>query len=419
MTTSYQQYFGPNEFRFVSGGNSSYDENLNQVSKLMPNVEYTVHSRFSLPRTCAEGKKKKIKSVVLSYRVSSGKLAAMTPSLHKYAVSNNTIEHSSEIDLITPDPDIPNEKAVLVSSTNIRKMRSLIKSPEYETAPFAQTVFWSYTLKMSAVEKTLITIYGLEVNYETDESATGGTNSDGKMSEMLTKMRSEILSEMRSEMLSKVTEMKELKEVAEVKKEVAEVRAGLSEVNKEVGGLTDNLTKTKKEVGGLTNGISEIQKNVETVTIKLEELKKSTAIAKTEITPEKPERLEKAEKSAVAEAKDSSVKSSAFTFDVRKSGLTTMIDTTMGDVVVLLPDASYTVSAKFQVDADSSSRNSLIIKADPDIFINGLGLNPNREKKKCYVLKEATPGSYIKLTSFSGGWSVDSASEGWVAEDRK
>ena len=145
---------------------------MNQKVKFTASSIYNIRCRFDLPRTSATGKGVRLNSVSLLYRVVSGTLASMTPSLTKYVYTDGSIEGSTGISITTPDADFPTEDYVLTTTSTVTRARSAVDSPAFENSVNTESISWLFNV--TAVTSTVgdLIVYGFEVTYDTDNSGS-------------------------------------------------------------------------------------------------------------------------------------------------------------------------------------------------------------------------------------------------------
>jgi len=165
MSLTYKQLISPLNIRIDGCGNCSFNEEFHQTALLKPETEYNIQMRFSLPTTTQASYGSKLLSVSFIYKIISGSLSEIIPSISKYVYRNNVLSNSSAIQINYPDLE-GSEVFKYNPEVSVCKGTVFVDSPVFENNPFNSGVSWLYSLFVTAASNTSLIIYGAEITYE-------------------------------------------------------------------------------------------------------------------------------------------------------------------------------------------------------------------------------------------------------------
>lgn len=164
MSITLQQFILPRDIH-VDKGTSIFSQSDHQICTLNANFTHNVRAKFSIPRSTQRAIGSKITAVTFIYKLETGTLSYMTPTLSKYTYTDNVLEGVSSVQITTPDVSFPSEDFVLVPSTNVNKVRSKVDEPLWDNSPGNVSLCWLYNITIAADTSSRLHIYGMEIEY--------------------------------------------------------------------------------------------------------------------------------------------------------------------------------------------------------------------------------------------------------------
>jgi hypothetical protein len=176
MALTLQQLVPAHNIFVDKSGICTYSSGMNYTLQISASTNTALRCRLSLPRTTSTSKGVKLKAVSLLYMITSGTATSMTPTLTKYVYTDGAAESTSSIAITTPDASFPAETYVLTTTATVNRGRSSVNTQAYENSANTESINWLFNVAIVPASAMEMTVYGVEVTYDTD--ASGANTSD-------------------------------------------------------------------------------------------------------------------------------------------------------------------------------------------------------------------------------------------------
>lgn len=156
--STYQYFISADDISIGRCGNSSFDEIMNRKLGLSAEREYNIQTRFTLPRSHQVASGAALKSVRFIYRIVSGTLNSMVPSISQYTYRQSA-KQSGVITATT------STTPTLTTTTNVNIMSIDVDDVVYENSDETRAINWLLNVALETQTEVSMLVYGICITY--------------------------------------------------------------------------------------------------------------------------------------------------------------------------------------------------------------------------------------------------------------